>query len=924
MGPLTEAADQLHAMKYRGDRETFRDAINRVSKALADGDEHYHKLREILGAQRFLPGGRIQAAMGSTRSVTAVNCFVSGTIADSFTDDEGNIMQRAHEAAKTMRMGGGIGYDFSTLRPRGALIKKLMSHSSGPVSFMRIFNEVCLATSSAGHRRGAQMGVMRVDHPDIEEFVNAKHDNTTLTGFNISVAITDEFMEAVAAGSSFKLRFGGEVYNEVDAQELWEQIMRSTFDWAEPGVIFIDTMNRLNNLKYCETIAATNPCFAAGTLIATDEGAFPIESLVGRTVNIWDGAAWRKVDNFRETGRDQEMIRFEMQDGSSFRVTHAHKMILADGSRVRADEVKITDQLQLAEIEYDGEARVVGAYIKGFLVGDGTSDGKGKPILYLYPPKADCRDRLVESASEVMMTSPRTNAISELLWLDQVTGRQTRQALTGLAVRKEDLNPWASTFKDELPIEVYSWNRRSKCEFLAGLFDADGCTVDSPTNGFSYQFSGVSRPLLEGVQILLKSIGVRSKIGLMHLARTKEMPGGTYDCQACWRLTIAQAGAVHFAKQVTFSRLKSFADRELKYNVKPRAGRIQSISADEVDPIVYCCTVEGSHAVTLAQGVTTGNCGEQNLPPFGACVLGSVNLSKYLSRQPIAVSALRDGQHSSWSFSWDLLKSDMPAIVRAMDNVCDRSKYPLPQQHQESLNKRRIGIGVTALANAGEAMGMPYGSKEFLEFEHKVMGLIAREAYLASVDLAKEKGAFPLFDAEQYGRDAFLETLDKDVVAAVRKHGIRNSHLLSVAPTGTISLTADNVSGGLEPVFAYSTQRPIHTPFGQKIVEIEDYGVAQLGVRGRVASDISTTEHVDVLVAAQAHLDAAASKTCNVPPGTPWAEFKDIYRRSWEGGAKGCATFSIEGKRFALLTAKPEDEGITCRIDPESGRRDCA
>ena len=259
-GPQTLAADSLHAMKYRGPGEDFREAMNRVAFGLKDSDRHYHELRQILLYQRFCPGGRIQSAIGSSRSTTAYNCFVSGTIADSFVEGNGSIMSRAHEAAATMRMGGGIGYNFSTLRPRGDLITKLQSQSSGPVSFMHIFDAVCLATSSSGHRRGAQMGILRIDHPDIEEFIRSKQNDTALQGFNISIATTDEFMEAMIAERDFDLRFAGKVYRTLNAAELWEKVMRSTWDYAEPGVVFIDTIDRMNNLWYCETLAATNPC----------------------------------------------------------------------------------------------------------------------------------------------------------------------------------------------------------------------------------------------------------------------------------------------------------------------------------------------------------------------------------------------------------------------------------------------------------------------------------------------------------------------------------------------------------------------------------------------------------------------------------------------------------------------------------------
>lgn len=254
-GPKLQISKELYAEKYCGDGESFKESKNRFAATLADGDNHYHALRDILLDMRFLGAGRTQSAIGSPRKVTAFNCFVSGTIGDSMND----IMQRAKEAAETMRMGGGIGYDFSTLRPKGDRIISLDSRSSGPISFMGIFDAICQTISSAGHRRGAQMGVLRVDHPDIEEFVRAKQNSTDLLAFNVSIGITDKFMEAVINKTDFELVFDGRVYEKIYAPALWEEIMRSTFDWAEPGVLFIDRINNGNNLNYCETIAATNP-----------------------------------------------------------------------------------------------------------------------------------------------------------------------------------------------------------------------------------------------------------------------------------------------------------------------------------------------------------------------------------------------------------------------------------------------------------------------------------------------------------------------------------------------------------------------------------------------------------------------------------------------------------------------------------------
>jgi ribonucleoside-diphosphate reductase alpha chain len=574
-GPTLAISEEIHAMKYRGEGETFREAMIRVADSLSDNKEHYEKLKDILLHQRFLPAGRVQAAMGSPKAVTAFNCFVMNTIPDSMD----GIMEIAKEAAETMRLGGGVGYDFSTLRPRGDHIKSLNSKSSGPVSFMGIFDSICKTIASAGHRRGAQMAVLRVDHPDIEEFIKAKNNTTNLTQFNISVGVTDKFMEAVKNNTSFDLVFKGRVYKTVNARKLWDSILRSTWDWAEPGVLFLDTINKKNNLWYIETIAATNPC------------------------------------------------------------------------------------------------------------------------------------------------------------------------------------------------------------------------------------------------------------------------------------------------------------------------------------------------------------GEQPLPPNGACLLGSWNLVKYLK--------LVDGDYT---FDTTQLIKDIYVVVRAMDNVIDRTVYPLESQKIEAQNKRRMGLGITGLANALEAMGFEYGSDSFLSYQKYLMSLIMECAYRASSFLAREKGSFPLFDKDKYLESGFTKRLPNYIQEEIREFGIRNSHLLSVAPTGTISLSADNVSSGIEPVFSHQYERTIQTFDGPVKEIVQDYGYRVFGVKGKTANELSVFDHLKVLNLASQFVDSACSKTCNVGDDVTWEEFKEVYMKAWEGGSSGCTTFRVSGKRYGILnasavedvaekTVEPQDdfieEGGACYYDPSTGLRTC-
>lgn len=566
--PETEYAKYIHEIKYQTN-ETFEESKNRIASVLCDDPDHYHEFRTLLLDQAFLPAGRIQANLGKARKTTAINCFVLDEIQDSFCFDpvlrtgKQSIIGSANLLARTLRAGGGVGHDWSKIRPRGERIKSLEANASGPVSFMRIFDSVCQATQSGGHRRGAQLASLRIDHPDVEEFVSAKHDQHSLTSMNISIAVTDEFMEALEAGKDFDLRFNGKTYKTIDPRNLWEKVMRSTWDWAEPGILFIDTINRKNNLKYCEEIHTSNPC------------------------------------------------------------------------------------------------------------------------------------------------------------------------------------------------------------------------------------------------------------------------------------------------------------------------------------------------------------GEQVLPPNGSCLLGSFNLVKYL----------RDGTFGWHYFDYEKFQSDIPIVLRAMDNVIDRTMYPTKEQEREMKSKRRIGIGITGVANAIETLGHPYGTTGFIITLRTILAILRNTLYRSSIVLAQERGSFPLLDVEKYCESDFIKRLPHNIQEGIRKYGIRNSHLLSIAPCGTISLCADNVSSSIEPVFAKSLARTYITEEGEREVMLEDYAWKKWGTEPLTADRVSADAHLNVLATAQEFVDASCSKTINMDSSMPWSDFKELYTRAWKMGIKGLSTFNSNGKRTGIL--RSVSEGESCRIDPETGIRTC-
>jgi ribonucleoside-diphosphate reductase alpha chain len=582
MAALTPIAQQIWDMKYRlkaGDGtpvdKSIEDTWRRVANALAapekDSAAWAEKFYDALSDFKVLPAGRIIAGAGTERRVTLFNCFVMNTI----EDDMGTIFDNLREAALTMQQGGGIGYDFSTLRPKGALVKGVGADASGPLSFMDVWDAMCRTIMSAGHRRGAMMATLRCDHPDIEAFIEAKHEPGRLRMFNLSVLVTDAFMDAVKNDAPWDLTFDGTIFDSVSARDLWNKIMRATFAYAEPGVIFIDRINRLNNLAYCETINATNPC------------------------------------------------------------------------------------------------------------------------------------------------------------------------------------------------------------------------------------------------------------------------------------------------------------------------------------------------------------GEQPLPPYGACLLGSINLAKLV----------KDAFTENARLDTTVLDEMTRVAVRMLDNAIDVSRFPLEAQEEEAKNKRRMGLGVTGLADALIMCGARYGSDQAVALTKEWMGTLRRSAYLASTDLAAEKGSFPLYDQDNFLAGEAVQQLDDDVQAAIAEKGIRNGLLTSVAPTGTISIFADNVSSGLEPVFSFTYKRTVLMPDGSRREEdVSDYAFRlyrrEYGENTALsdafvdAQSLTPADHVRMQATVQAYIDSAVSKTVNVPEDIDFEAFKDVYTAAYDQGCKGITTYRPNDVTGSVLRTEPAKDTSQSELplDPPPAR----
>jgi ribonucleoside-diphosphate reductase alpha chain len=943
MVTIAAISQQIWDMKYRFKSpdgqavdKTVEDTWHRIAETLAAGEtepaQWSERFYSALKDFQFLPAGRILAGAGTGRSVTLFNCFVMGTV----PDDMSGIFLQLREAALTMQKGGGIGYDFSTIRPRGAPVLGVGADASGPLSFMDVWDAMCRTIMSAGYRRGAMMATLRCDHPDIEAFVAAKHDSGRLRMFNLSVLVTDAFMQAVEAGAPWELKFDGTVYRVIEARALWDSIMRATYAYAEPGVIFIDRINRKNNLWYCETIASTNPCVTADTWIHTIDGPRQVAGLLGRPFTAWvDGIGHESSPaGFFQTG-EKPVFRLSTREGHSLRLTADHPVLTAASLArysvgqqwIAAAALKPGDRVVLhdhrAVISWSGCGKEAEGYLLGLLVGDGTVKAD-KAVLSVWRA-AEAVNGGASGPSSVMK---RAEAAARSLphradfagWM-AVPGRGEWR-LASAAIRR-----LAADFGIGRDKQIGSAIEEASAEFqtgfLRGLFDTDGSVQGTQQKGVSVRLAQSDLGRLQAVQRMLGRFGIVSTIYANRRdAGETILPDGrggscAYPTQAQHELAIANANLFRFRERIGLGDSDKASRLDILlagYRRQPNRERFIAV-VEAVEPCghepVFDCQIPGINAFD-ANGLYVHNCGEQPLPPYGACLLGSINLASLVTK-PFEPEAVLD---------LDRLKELVPLAVRMMDNVIDLSRFPLPEQEAEAKAKRRIGLGVTGLADALILCGQRYGSPESVALVEDWMRIIQIAAYRASAELAAEKGPFPLFDRDKYLDGESVRDLDAETREAIARHGIRNALLTSIAPTGTISLFADNVSSGLEPVFSFRYTRTVLMPDGsRRQEEVSDHAYrlfrrlhgdsAPLTAAFVDAQSLTPDDHLVMQAAVQKYIDSSISKTINLPEDIDFEAFKDIYRRAYAMGCKGCTTYRPNDVTGAVLSvAAPANQPL--------------
>lgn len=962
--PMLEVCAHVLQEKYFKKGETTTDEIfARVAKGLASKEkpEIMEKIEKTFfeniknGA---VGAGRIMSSGGTGIKATLMNCFVQ-PVGDSIRgyDEDGypGIYTSLELAAETMRMGGGVGYDFSRIRPRGAWIKSTQSMASGPCSYMNVFDASCTTVESLGARRGAQIGVLRIDHPDIEEFILAKRQKGRWNNFNVSVSVTDEFMFAVENDLDWELVHkerphfdlipelqqkkyrGNWIYKTVKAKDLWDSIMQNTYDHAEPGILFMDTINKENNLYYCEIISATNPCVTADTWVQTINGPLQVKDLIGMpfTAMVHGLPFKTESEGFFKTG-SKEVFKLETLEGYSVKLTGDHKVLVNSlddllkpttiwkeaKNLAQGDKIVLNDHS--GSEHWFGEGSNGQGYLLGYLLGNGTikEDKAVLPVWFNPSDQSEINNKgplsvmwaLENSMEELSTRSDFQGFQKPIVRNNEETGERR---LASTAVRDLALSVGMSHNNKELTPQIEKTSSDFHKGFLRGLFDAGG-TVNFQSNDI--RLSQSNENTIYAVQRMLARLGIKSKAFMNRReAGERLLPDGKggsklYFCKANHELHIRGIdlfsyhyliGFSHFEKQEKLNGvLKAITPRERSMDAT--FTRLSAIGFEDV----YDVTVASVHAFD-ANGLMVHNCAEQPLPEYGCCDLGPIILA-FLVTNPF-------GFAGTPSFDFVKLASMTKILGRMLDNVLDVTHWPLEQQGNEAHDKRRIGIGYTGLGTTLAMMKLKYNSPEALFFAAKVANVMRDAAYEGSVELAIEKGPFPKFEASKYLKSKFILRLPEELRTKIHTHGIRNSHLLSIAPTGTISLAfGNNVSNGIEPPFSFTYTRKKREKDGSiKEYEVSDYAYRLYEKLGGdvnnlpdyfvTAMEISAEDHMKMLEVTQPFIDSSISKTVNIPADYPYTSFKDLYMSAYKAGLKGLATYRPNSTLGSVLSVKAEE-----------------
>ncbi len=995
---LTDNARQVLMKRYvrRGDdgksAETVEGMFWRVAYHVAKVEEewgadvhartveYYH----LLSSKKFFPNSPTFTGAGTPLGQLAA-CFVL-PITDDMGRDSAGIFQTLRDAALIQQTGGGNGFSFSRLRPKGAMVHTSAGQATGPVGFLRVYDHAFGEIAQGGTRRGANMAVLRVDHPDVEEFITCKIDENQITNFNISVGITDVFMRAVKNDEEWELRFPDlkemkqkgfsgtleqaeaagitiHTYKKVKARELFDKIVKQAHHNGEPGVLFLDAANRSNPVPHLYPLEATNPCITGETLIYTDQGLRRTDELAkeGMQINITSDARFG-AETFLPATRvfstgTKPVYRLTTREGYELRLTEDHRLMTSRGW-VETRDLQSGDRIHILNRKggFGATGSLEEGRVLGWLVGDGTVNIVRAVLSFFGDEKRELAPLFAEMVTNLVEKPGQRRAYP--VGITQVKERDEAR------VGSERLRDWAAQYgiteekKYLVPSAVFAGSEAIQRGFLQALFTADGQVNDGGEKGCSVRLSSSHLSLLKDVQRLLLNFGIASRIyENRRLAGYRPMPdgkGGTkeYFHQPQHDLAISKTNLIRFANEIGFlteakqGRLADYLSRMVRGPYEePFLATVLVVEPDGIEP-VYDLHQPDTHSF-VANGLVVHNCGEQWLGPYENCCLGSVNLNEHCGP---------DG-----TVDWELLRQSVVLSTRFLDDVVEANAYvpAVPQLTEAAHKARRIGLGIMGLADLMYHAGVRYGSKEGQEFGAQVMEFVRYHAMMTSIDLAKERGAFPAIEGSIYDKNNMTWTPPQTpikfennwsrpevgweaAVDGIKQHGIRNAAQTTVAPTGTIATVAGCEGYGCEPVFALAYIRHVNDngkdlkltyasprfdealkKLGlgeekrQEIVEqVMREGTCQhiqeipQSVRDTfvVSSDITAEEHVLMQGALQAFVDNSLSKTVNFPETATEEDVAKAYMLAWELGCKGITVYVTGSREKVVLETKATAE----------------
>src|SRR6266571_3288002 len=839
--------------------------------------------------------------------VVVSNCFVIPSPEDS----RQGIRDNLKIMTEIMARGGGVGINLSTLRPRGSYIKTVNGTASGPCSWAQLYS---VATGDViqqgGSRRGALMLMLDDTHPDIEEFITVKRTAGKIEHANLSVCISDAFMQAVKDDADWNLVWQGEVKKTIRARDLWDLICKSAWESAEPGMVFIDRYNKESNTWYYENIRCVNPCVTGDTLIYTDKGLLPAGELaeLGLPVTIVspgsESATLRQASHVFPTGI-KSVYRLQTTEGYTVRLTRDHEVLTGKGWKAAGDLVAGEKLILLnGEGSFGTSGSADLGRVLGWLVGDGylNTRRQGSVVLSFFGKEQEIAPHFAEAVNR-LVAAPEGQRQYQV-GVQKVEGREESRVESVRLMRF--LDPELLENKLQVPPSVLRGSHEMQKGFLSALFTADGSVQGTMEKGMSVRLTSISQDLLEGVQRMLLNFGIASCIYKnRRKPAMRDLPDGkggmaSYDCQAYHDLMISHGNLRPFAKQIGFltaEKQNKLEEALQKYSCGPYRedflATFESLTPDG-EEMVYDLTEPEAHQF-VANGLVVHNCGEQGLPPYGVCNLGALNLSAFV----------HDGQ-----MDWERLAETSKIAMRFLDNVIAANEYFIEENKEAQLGTRRTGLGTMGLADALIKMEIAYGSEASVPVIERIYSTIRDAAYEASSDIAAEKGSFPHFERDKYMQGQFIKRLPKAIQARIKQQGIRNAVLLTQAPTGTTSLFA-GVSSGIEPVYDFAMVRRDRT--GEHILYHpllqawrDEHPNEQTPAYFVASNDLTPEEHVRVQATIQRYTDSSISKTVNAPNSHSVEDVQRLYRLAYEMGCKGI-TYYRDGSRDAVLT-RVEDE----------------